>query len=581
MNISKRWWLLLLLPLGAALLWWWPDAGEEAEQVTFDADAGRVDVPDFRLVTARDNFGVDFVPENGAYGEKLLPETMGQGVAMVDLDRDGDLDLIFVNGTAWPWHEKNAGSTRLLHVYANDGTGHFRPIQIPGLGEQKGYGQAIVAAELNGDGKPDVFVTAVGRNFLYLSSDHGYELRDSVVNGPEDEWSTGALLFDADTDGDLDLLVASYVTWSPELDRRINYQLAGIGKAYGPPRDYPGGRLHLYENLGYGQFVDATSKSGLQALWSEGRESAIKALALQALDADADGDLDVFVANDTTANMLLENQGDGTFRERGASLGVAYDNQGHSTGAMGADTFSLSNGEQWLVVGNFANEANSLYWRAPGSDFYSDMAAATGMAALTRRALTFGVLFVDLNLDGMPETFQVNGHVENEIARLSAQQTYAQPPLLMWRCSDCGGRWLDTGVMSDQRWVGRGLAAGDLNGDGRPDLVLTQVARSPVVLMNETEAAQEALVVRLTGRGENSDAIGAVVELEVAGAPVQRQWVLPVRGYFSQSDMRLYFARPKGAAATVRIRWPDGRQSAASIPANTPSASVSQPGSEP
>ncbi len=546
----------------AGWYWWVVSKTEKLESIVDQKSLKRLStMSTFRLVTEADNYGVDFHPENGAYGEKLLPETMGQGVAVVDIDGDDDDDLIFVNGMVWPWREQK-NKTPLLAVYLNDGKGHFSRTEIPGLSEAQGYGQAIATADLNGDQRPDIFVTCVGKDQLFLSSDTGYQRMAGVHEGSPTAWSSATAFFDQDGDGDLDLLVAEYLHWSPDIDRKINFQMAGIGKAYGPPKDYAGGRLRLYENLGQGRFADASER--IHGAQGGASDHTTKALALQLLDVNDDGRLDVFVANDTTANQLFVNDG-WQLVNQADDWGVAYDGMGHATGAMGTDVFINDEG-QWLVIGNFADEPDNLYWRRPGDTFFMEMAAARGLGALTRQVLTFGTLFVDLNLDGQPELVQVNGHVENEIHRVSSQQTYAQPPQVFSYCEACGKQWRLADSLQDERWVGRGLATGDFNRDGRPDLVVTQVARPPIILINQTHQLGRALAVRLEGVATNRTAIGARVEIWHEGKPLATQLQVPVRGYYSQSSSEWIVGLPLSIeTVTIKVSWPDGTKSAQTV----------------
>ncbi|MGA0174908.1 MAG: FG-GAP repeat domain-containing protein, partial [Phycisphaerales bacterium] len=311
-------------------------------------------------------------------------------------------------------------------------------------------------------------------------------------------WSTAAGFGDLDADGDLDLVVAHYVEWTPTIDEAVDYRLAEIGRAYGPPLGFAGETVRVFFNDGDGGFVDRTVESGFDVRNAATGEPMAKALGLLVQDLDGDRDLDVFVANDTVANLLFVNNGDGTFRETGAASGVAFDRSGAATGAMGVDLARVSDrsgDRRMIAVGNFANEPSSLYadaFDAPGR--FADEAIPMGISAATRPALTFGVVWADLDGDGAEELVAANGHLEEAIGRLQASQSYRQPAqVFAFERGKSAGRMIELPreALGDLATpvVGRGLAWGDLDLDGDLDLVLTQIGGAPLVLFNETREA--------------------------------------------------------------------------------------------
>ena len=386
--------------------------------------------------------GVAFTHENGAYGERLLPETMGGGVAFLDYDGDGDQDLLLVNSASWPWRDEMGATSRL---YRNRGNGAFDDVSEDTGMDLRLYGMGVATGDYDGDGFVDVFVSAVGTNRL-LRNVEGKRFVDATaeagVAGAEDAWSTSAAFFDYDGDGDLDLFVCNYVSWSPAIDRAVDFRLTGIGRAYGPPTDFPGAHSYLYRN-DEGAFVDVSAQAGIQVANPATGLAVGKALAARPLDANGDGWLDLAVANDTVRNFLYVNQRDGTFREDGIAAGIAFDPTGSATGAMGIDAAHYDNdGKLAIAIGNFANEMSSFYVARPGEDIFSDDAIVAGIGAPSRRALTFGLAFLDADLDGRLDMLAANGHVEPEIARVQASQRYAQPAQLFWNCgADCPRRF--------------------------------------------------------------------------------------------------------------------------------------------
>lgn len=527
--------------------------------------------PELRFTDITREAGIDFVHRNGAEGEKLLPETMGGGVAFLDVDGDGDSDLLFVNGTAWPHlgASEAAGATPAL--YQNDGTGRFTDVTRQAGLEISLYGMGAAVADIDGDGDPDLYLTAVGGNRL-LRNDGGV-FRDITaatgVGGGDDDWSTGAAFFDADGDGDLDLFVCNYVRWSRQIDHQVDFKLDGVGRAFGPPTSYAGTFPALYRNDGPGgngpiTFTDISEAAGLHVVHPATGAPVAKSLALAPLDVDGDGHLDVFVANDTVQNFLFHNQGDGTFVEAGEEFGVAYDENGQATGAMGTDAGHLRNdGDLALLIGNFANEMSSVYVREAGSRTFFDAAIAEGIGAPSRRRLTFGLLTLDLDLDGRLDVLQANGHVEDQIARVEPSQSYRQAAQLFWNAGPEAHRAfveippVETGDLG-MEIVGRGAAYADIDGDGDLDVVLTQIAGPPLLLRNDQATDHHWLRVKLAGRAPNRDAIGAWVILE-AGDTVLRRRMMPTRSYLSQVEPVITFGLgTTDRIDTLTVVWPDG-----------------------
>ena len=383
--------------------------------------------------------------------------------------------------------------------------------------------------------------------------------------GAPDAWSTCACFFDSDHDGDLDLYVGNYVRWSRDIDMGVDYRLTGIGRAYGPPANFEGAQPCFYRNDGSGKFTDATKEAGMLVTNAATGVPVGKALGVRACDIDADGDLDLSVANDTVANFLYRNKGDGTFEERAKELGLAFDREGRSTGAMGIDAAWFRNDASiGIAIGNFANEMTSFYVTQGSSELWADEAIGIGIGAPTRKYLKFGTLFLDYDLDGRQDFLQVNGHLENEINAVQKSQTYEQPAQLFWNAgADARRTFVEvdgatTGDLSHPI-VGRGGATADVDGDGDLDILMTQVGARPVLLLNEQALGQHWLRVRLVGAGKNREAIGARVTVRTAEGQ-QTQDVMPFKSYMSQCELPLTFGLGSAKRAEdVTVTWADGK----------------------
>ena len=436
--------------------------------------------------------GIDFTPVNGATGQRMLPETMGSGVAFIDYDNDGDEDLVFANGSHWSW-DKNILPAPTQHIYNNDGTGHFKDVtEIMGLNKTF-YGTGIAIGDVNNDGFDDIFIAAVGKNHLFINQQGlSFSESDALLDCTENGWSTSSGFFDYDNDGDLDLMVLNYVQWSKELDLAADYKIDGIGRAYGPPSNFPGTHNCLFENQA-GEFVDVSETSGIIIKNQATGEFEGKSLALTFLDINADGWQDVVVANDTTKNFVYINQKNKTFLEQGAEVGLAYNASGKATGAMGLDfSHYKNNADVAVTIGNFANEMTSFYVNRANLGFFTDESVITGIGPKSRQALSFGLFFFDYDLDGRMDFFQTNGHVENDINKVQAAQHYAQKSQLFWNCgNECERTYIpieSAGDLTSEDMVGRAAAYADIDNDGDLDIVVTQVARAPKLFINDSDS---------------------------------------------------------------------------------------------
>ncbi|NNK38361.1 MAG: CRTAC1 family protein [Xanthomonadales bacterium] len=536
----------------------------------------------FRDVTRQ--AGIDFEHVTGAYGDKLLPETMGSGAAFFDYDNDGDSDLLLVNGDDWPGRGLADRARPTPALYRNDGTGVFEDVTREAGLDLPIYGMGVAVGDYDNDGDADVYLTALGRNLLLRNDDGRFHdvSGETGVEGAADAWSTSAAFVDVDNDGDLDLFVGNYVRWSPELDFEVDFRLTGIGRAYGPPSAYEGFHNYLFRNDGGGRFSDVSEASGIHVLNPATGRPMGKALAVVPVDIDRDGWIDLLVANDTVQNFLYRNRGDGSFEEQGALLGVAFDRDGKATGAMGADAAHFRNdGDLGIAIGNFANEMTSLYVTQAAAPPFTDEAIVEGIGSVSRRALTFGLFFFDFDLDGRLDLLQANGHLEEEINKVQSSQQFKQAAQLFWNCG-CRSGFLPqpaeaVGDLATPL-VGRGAAYADIDGDGDLDVLITQNGGPPLLLRNDLALGHHWLRVKLVGQAVNRDAIGARVELRT-GDRLQRQQLMPSRSYLSQVEPVLTFGL--GTADRIdelTVVWPDGSRQPVTPPAiDTTAVIIQQP----
>jgi hypothetical protein len=500
----------------------------------------------FTDVTAQ--AGITFRHNSGAFGKKYLPETMGAGVVVLDVDNDERQDLFFVNGRPWPGRP---AARSLPALYRNVGGGRFTDVtRTAGLAFET-YGMGAAAADYDNDGFIDLFVTGLGGNRLFRNTGKGaFQDVTQRAGVGRAGFSASAAWLDYDKDGRLDLIVTNYVQW--QLEKDIHCTLDGKTKSYCTPESYKGETPFLFHNLGNGTFEDATKKAGLDDPKSKG-------LGVGLLDYNDDGWLDVFVANDTQPNRLYRNTGKGTFVDEAVAAGVAFNDAGVARAGMGVDAADFDgSGRPGLLIGNFSNEMLSLY-RNEGNGLFIDDAPSSSLGRESLLSLTFACFFFDADNDGLLDIFAANGHVADDISRVQPKVTYAQPAHL-YRNS---GRARYSNVAStspalSKPVVARGAAHVDIDNDGDQDLVVT-VNNGPARLLRNDGRGGRALRLSLVGVKSNRSAIGAKVRVTSAGT-TRMAMVKTGSSYLSQSELPLTFGLGTASKVEqVEIRWPSGQ----------------------
>ncbi|MCA2965325.1 MAG: CRTAC1 family protein [Acidobacteriaceae bacterium] len=508
--------------------------------------------PLFRDTTAA--AGVVWRHDNGQSPDRFLLESTTGGVAFLDFDRDGKLDLLFVNGGRTPRGRTGASPREAL--YRNAGQGRFTNVTTAAglLPRKLNYGMGAAAADYDNDGFADLYLSGYPHGVLYHNNGNGtfsdVTARAGVSNAGE--WGASAAWFDFDQDGRLDLFVANYARFSFDDPRRCEFAGQPV---YCAQTAYEGRPSRLYRNLGNGAFADVSATAGLTGL--PGR-----ALGVTAIDFDDDGPVDLFVARDASPNLLLHNRGGGVFDNVALAAEVAYNPEGVARAGMGVDAGDVNgDGRPDFTVSNFDHEYHALYLN-PGRLPFTEATVASRLAEHSRRYVGWGTRLVDYDNDGDLDLLTINGHLHEMIGQSNRTVAYREPPLLL--NNDGRGRFsrVAGGPVFENAYLGRGLAMGDYDDDGAIDAAFVSLNDPPVLLHNEAAAGRRWLGVQLEGTISNRDAIGAKLTL-TTGRRALTRWITGGGSFLASHDRRIVFGLGSDEGPyTLTIRWPSGRTQA-------------------
>jgi hypothetical protein len=507
-------------------------------------------VPGFQLADVTAQAGIHFQHNSGAYGGKLLPETLGSGCAFLDYDADGWPDILLINSMDWPGHKRQRST---LKLYRNNRNGTFTDVTKAAGLDIELYGMGVAVADYDNDGFPDIFISCVGQSRLFHNTGNGAFVDVTQKAGllNKQGFSTSALWFDYDRDGLLDLFVCNYVRWSAGHD--VFCSLDGKNKSYCTPEAYRGDTCWLFHNRGDGTFEDVTSTSGIF-------DTSSKSLGVAMLDFDQDGWPDLLVANDTQPNKLYRNLRNGKFKDVAVEMGLAFSDEGKARAGMGVDCADFDNsGKPGIVITNFDNEMLGLY-RSNGKSF-DDVAMPAGLGPASRNTLGFGCVFFDADLDGRLDLAVANGHIDDTVRNIRGNVGYAQAPQLFLNQGDA--RFLEIAAQLGggfaQSKVGRGLAVADFDRDGDLDVLLTTNNGPAYLYRNDQLAGNRSIRLHLVGTKSNRDAIGALVRLHCNGQ-IQSRLVRSGSSYLSQSELPLTVGVGKqDQIEKITIDWPSGK----------------------
>lgn len=493
--------------------------------------------------------GLNFTHRNSPTGQKYLIETMGGGVALLDYNHDGLLDIFLVNGGKLDDPVRGVANFSRRdpaywnRLYRQNRDGSFTDVTAAAGLSQAGndYGMGIAVGDYNNDGYPDLYITNYGHNALYRNNSNGtFTDMTEAAGVAAGGWSVSAGFFDYDNDGRLDLFVVRYLDW----DIQHNILCGTPFHAYCRPEKYHGMTNLLFHNEGDGRFRDVSKSSGIAAHTGNGMGVAFN-------DYDGDGFTDIFVSNDSMEQFLFHNNGDGTFDERAVETGVAYSDDGKTFAGMGAAFADYDNdGRPDILVTNLALEKWALYHNDGGGRF-SYASLSTGLASLTARSSGWGVELQDFDNDGWKDIFASQSHVLDNVERINSSLRYREPPSLFRNVS---GRWERSNLGNLPPVAGRGAAFGDLNNDGSIDVVMSSLGGQPLVLHGRPNN-NHWLALKLVGTRSNRDCLGAKIR-------IGKQWAYATTAgsYLSASDSRVHFGLGGDSRATVEILWPSGKR---------------------
>jgi len=549
-----------------------PQTGSTAAPASPSAPAqvvSELPTPLFTDITTKS--GIDWTHNPCRTGKKLLPETVGGGGGFIDYNNDGKLDILLINGAALPGYKGVPGK---LALYRNNGDGTFTDVTKKSGLDFHGYGFGAAVGDYDNDGWPDLYITALDGNKLY-HNDHGH-FRDVTASSGlgVNAFCTAATWIDYNRDGKLDLFVGSYVEWTAATDLPCG---APNARQYCAPNQYKGARPHLFRNRGNGSFEDVTDKAGLHNLPG-------KTLGVTVYDFNNDGWPDIVIADDTVANVLLINNRDGTFTDQALTAGVALGDDGLATGSMGIDVGTpFNDGKPGIAIATFAAQEMSLFMSANPLDsssppLFDNKKRESGIAAATRSMTTFGLEYADVDLDGWPDLILVNGHIDNDPDMKVGTEhiPYQQPAQLFQNQHDGTFKDVAPAAGLSTPVVGRGLAIGDIDNDGRPDLLIFENGGKVRLFHNDTKTTGGWLGVKLIGTSSPRDGTGAMVQIVGKGIN-QIKCATAARSYLSINDPRVLFGLGKNIVDKLVVKWPSGKVTTVPSPHTNTYLTVTEP----
>lgn len=514
------------------------------------------------FIDVADRSGLQALNVNGSLNKKrYILEATGSGVAILDYDKDGWPDIFIVNGTYLEKHAPAGVTPPTSHLYHNNHDGTFTDVTTRAGLADTGWGQGVCVGDYDNDGYDDIYVTGYGKNRLYHNEGNGtfrQVAENAGVAGSGKEWGTGCAFVDYDRDGKLDLMVSNYVhldlATTPAPGQAVDCTWKGVPVMCGP-RGLPSAPNILYHNLGNGKFEDVSKSSGIQ------NTPGHYCFSVSTLDYDDDGWPDIFVACDSTPSILYHNNHNGTFTDKAADAGVAFNEDGREQAGMGSTVGDYDgDGRPDIFKTNFSDDTSTLYHNE-GDGTFTDVTAPAGIAVNTQY-LGWGTMFMDVDNDGWPDLLLVNGHVYPEVDSGNLGSAYREPRVLYHNLAN--GKFQDISKASGPAITipesSRGLAIADLWNDGRLEAVVNNISSRPMLLVNVAQNQNHWLGVQLRGTQSNRDAIGAKVTVNAES----HRWTNEVRSgssYDSSNDLRLHFGLGQETKVnSIQVRWPSGRK---------------------
>ncbi len=540
-------------------------AGETTESSTESYDGAR-------FVDRTSASGIDFVAVCGDEDKDWVLEVNGSGVALLDFDLDGDLDIFFVAGTRLPkpWGSGPGTPPPSDALFENLGGLKFRNVTKQAGLTESAWGCGVTVGDYDNDGDLDLFVANWGRDTLWKNRGDGtFEDVTEAAGTTDPHWGASCAFVDYDRDGHLDLFIVNYLEFDPKAVKRREADPTCTYKGQQilcGPVGLPPAPCTLYRNRGNGTFEDVSERSGIRRVKLK---DATYGLGVCVIDADNDGWLDVYVANDSKPNLLFRNRHDGTFEEIGLRAGVALNDEAVAQAGMGVDAAYLGSRDlEDIFVVNYEDDNNTFY-RNEGAGFFSEMTTPLGLAAPCFKYLGWGTMFFDAELDGDQDLFVAQGHVVPQADDIRSSPGYLQPNKLFVQTSDAKFRDVSSAAGAGLEVVksSRGAAAGDLDGDGDIDLVVSNIDDRPTLLENEGSPKNHWLGVRCRGTKSNRDALGAIVTIKTGGKTMRRR-LRAGSTYASHSETVARFGLGSSTAVeSLSVRWLGGKEESFAVSA--------------